>query len=327
VKKLGIIGTMVWDRIYARDGRTGPFEEWGGITYALSAADAARPAGWRIVPIIKVGADLREQAMQFLRTLEGADIETGIRVVDAANNRVELRYQDAARRCERLSGGVPPWTWAELEPIVAHVDALYVNFISGFEMDLETVTRLRLGYHGPMYADLHSLFLGVDSAGMRVPRPLEHWRDWLRCFDVVQVNEDELAALASAWGDPWLFAADVVGDGLKLLLVTLGERGAAYVAAPNFQPDPFSWRPRGLVIPTLTPLAGTTSRRLEPARGAESGDPTGCGDVWGATCFCRLLAGDDLDTAIRTANDAAARNVTYRGATGLNHYLRGQLGR
>jgi len=326
VKKLGIIGTMVWDRIFARDGRTEPFEEWGGITYALAAADAARPAGWQILPIVKVGADLREKALQFLQTLEGADIETGVRIVDAPNNRVELRYKDAVRRCERLTGGVPRWTWPELEPIVAHADALYINFISGFEMDLETATRLRLGYHGPMYADLHSLFLGVDPTGMRVPRPLEHWRDWLRCFDVVQVNEDELNALSSAWGDPWLFAADIVGDGPKLLLVTLGERGAAYVCAPNFDPDPTTWRPRGIVVPSLAPVAGTVSRRIAPTGGPRVGDPTGCGDVWGATCFSRLLAGDDLDTAIQTANDAAARNVSYRGATGLNRYLRGKLG-
>jgi len=325
--KLGVIGTMVWDRIYARDRRSEPFEEWGGITYALAAADAARPPGWQIVPILKVGADLREQALRFLHTLEGADLETGIRVVDAPNNRVELRYQDEARRCERLTGGVPRWTWAELEPIVSQVDALYINFISGFEMDLETVTRLRYGFHGPMYADLHSLFLGVDATGLRVPRPLEHWRDWLRCFDVVQMNEDELSMLASAWGDPWLFAADVVGDGLKLLLITLGERGAAYVAAPNFQADPTTWRPRGLVVPSLTPLAGSTSRRIAPSGGPRTGDPTGSGDVWGATCFLRLLAGDDLDVAIETANEAAARNVSYRGATGLNYYLRGQLGR
>lgn len=325
--KLGVIGTMVWDRIYARDGRSEPFEEWGGISYALAAADAARPPGWQIVPILKVGADLREQALRFLHTLEGADLETGTRFVDAPNNRVELRYQDEARRCERLTGGVPPWTWAELEPIVAQVDALYINFISGFEMDLETVMRLRYGFHGPMYADLHSLFLGVDATGLRVPRPLEHWRDWLRCFDVVQMNEDELSMLASAWGDPWLFAADVVGDGLKLLLVTLGERGAAYVAAPNFKADPTTWRPRGLVVPSLTPLAGSTSRRIAPSGGPRTGDPTGSGDVWGATCFLRLLAGDDLDVAIETANEAAARNVSYRGATGLNYYLRGQLGR
>ena len=54
-------------------------------------------------------------------------------------------------------------------------------------------------------------------------------------------------------------------------------------------------------------------------------DPTGCGDVWGATHFSRLLAGDSLDHAIRAAHRAAARNVEHRGAGGLADHLRGKL--
>ena len=57
----------------------------------------------------------------------------------------------------------------------------------------------------------------------------------------------------------------------------------------------------------------------------ESGDPTGCGDVWGATFFSRLLAGDDIMAAMRAAHGAAARNVTFRGASGLTRHLRGEL--
>ena len=57
----------------------------------------------------------------------------------------------------------------------------------------------------------------------------------------------------------------------------------------------------------------------------EPGDPTGCGDGWGATYFSRLLAGDKLSDAMRTAAVAAARNVGHRGATGLANYLRGEL--
>ena len=73
------------------------------------------------------------------------------------NNRVVLRYQSAERRCERMTGGVPGWTWAELGPMVRDLDALYVNFISGFEMELGTAQALRQGFRGPIYADLHSL--------------------------------------------------------------------------------------------------------------------------------------------------------------------------
>lgn len=325
--RLGVLGTMVWDRIHSRDGRSEPVEEWGGIAYALAGASAGAPPGWEIVPIIRVGEDLAERAYRFLRSLPNTDLSSGIRLVPEPNNRVELRYLDRERRCERLTGGVGAWPWQELAPVVRDLDALYVNFISGFELTLETAQRLRLEYHGPMYADLHSLMLGVDATGMRVPQPLAAWREWLRCFDVVQVNEDELTTLASLWGDPWRFAAEAVGPELRLLLVTLGARGAAYVAAQDFTADPLQWRPRGFFVPQPAVRSGAArSERVAAPVTGHDGDPTGCGDVWGATFFTRLLGEPDLAGAIRAANQAAARNVIHRGATGLREHLLGRLG-
>ncbi len=71
-----------------------------------------------------------------------------------------------------MQGGVPGWTWPELGPLVADLDALYINFISGFEMCLGTAQALRRGFAGPIYADLHSLFLGMQRDGVRSLQPL-----------------------------------------------------------------------------------------------------------------------------------------------------------
>jgi hypothetical protein len=325
--RLGIIGTMVWDRIFARDGREAPVEEWGGISYGLAALSAARPPGWELVPLLKLGQDLEARARAFLAELPGLDLGAGVMRVPEANNRVELRYQDHARRCERLTGGVPPWRWEELSPLLEGLDALYVNFISGFEMELATAIRMRMGFAGPIYGDLHSLMLGIGPDGMRMPRPLADWPQWLGCFDILQMNEDELMLLAQAWGDPWKFAGQAVGTGLKLLLVTLAERGAAYFASSAFSPDPLTWRRGGLKLERPLAAPGPVrSGRLAPPDGALVGDPTGCGDVWGATTWARILAGAGLEQAVTDANRAAGLKVRYRGATGLNLFLQGRLG-
>jgi hypothetical protein len=325
--RLGVLGTMVWDRIHARDARSEPIEEWGGISYALAAAVATAPRGTTIVPLVRVGADLAERAFHFLRGMPRLELERGVRVVAEPNNRVELRYIDRERRCERLTGGVGPWTWAELEPLVTGLDALYINFISGFELELPTAMALRAGFPGPIYADLHSLMLGLGPDGVREPRPLAAWREWLRCFDAVQVNEEELATLAQAWGDPWLFAADAVGSEPRLLLVTLGERGAAYVAAPDLEEDPRSWRRQAVLRPESPAAAGPVrTQRVPPELPPREGDPTGCGDVWGASFFCALLGRHGMSGALRRANAAAARNVEHRGASGLHHHLQGRIG-
>ena len=54
-------------------------------------------------------------------------------------------------------------------------------------------------------------------------------------------------------------------------------------------------------------------------------DPTGCGDVFGGAAFTRLLAGESLEQAVIAGNHAAARNVRFRGASGLANHLRGEL--
>ena len=322
-RRLGVIGTFVWDVIHGRDSRRAPVEEWGGITYALSGLDAALPADWEIVPLIRVGEDLAVEARRFLGTLRHVAADAAPITVPYRNNRVELRYFSAERRSEVLSGGVPAWTWLGLKPLLAGLDALYVNLISGFELELETAQLIRQHFRGPIYCDLHSLLLAVQPDGLRTPRPLPDVAAWCGCFDLLQVNEDELALMAP---DPMALAATAIGAGVRCLAVTLGPRGAVYFAAPGF--DRLAdlgdrGASRALGAPTLAPIR-TALIPAELARGGGE-DPTGCGDVWGATHFSRLLAGDSLGDAMRAAHRAAARNVEHRGASGLASHLRGEL--
>jgi len=317
-KRLGVLGSFVWDVIHGRDVRSAPIEEWGGITYALSAADAALPDDWQLVPLAKVGFDLAPQARRFVGTLRHAAPEALPIEVPHPNNRVTLRYHSEERRSECLMGGVPPWSWAGLQPLLRDLDALYINLISGFELDLATAQLIRQHFHGPIYCDLHSLLLGMESDGHRTYRPLPEVAAWCACFDFMQVNEDELAMLAP---DGLALAATALGAGVRHLLVTLGKQGVVYFAAPGTEGalDPARReRPAGGALRTARVPAS-------PLRIEGPGDPTGCGDVWGATYFSRLLAGDIMDVALRRANDAAARNVEHRGATGLAHHLRGEL--
>jgi hypothetical protein len=326
VPRVGIVGSLVWDQIYGRDPLAPPVEEWGGIAYALAGLDASLPPNWEIVPLIKVGRDLSREAQQLLSSL--VRLAPGARCVEvtAPNNRVVLHYQSNERRCERMAGGVPGWTWSELGPMVRDLDAIYLNFISGFELCLGTAQALRQGFSGPIYADLHSLFLGMQQDGIRVLRPLPDAPSWFGCFDFVQLNEDEMQQLTP---DPLVLAAEALGVGVSLLTVTLGPRGAAYVAAPGFEGLQGTWvgGEEGKTSPPPRFPASRLSVRtaLIPAAETDALDPTGCGDVFGAAAFARLLAGDPVEAALRHAASVAARNAGFRGASGLARHLRGEL--
>jgi sugar/nucleoside kinase (ribokinase family) len=321
-KRVGVIGSLVWDVIYGRDPRSRPVEEWGGIGYALSGLDAALADDWEIVPLIKVGDDLAARAKQFMSRFTRLAPDAALIEVPVPNNRVELRYHDDERRSEILSGGVPAWTWLGLKPVLeaARLDALYINFLSGWELDLETTQLIRQHFRGPIYCDLHMLVWAVQPGGLRTLRPLPNIAEWCRCFDLLQMNEDEMRMTAP---DPMALAATALANGVRSLTVTLGKRGVVYFAAPDFEriDDLRRERPLGASLgPLRTALVPATLVESTP-----SDDPTGCGDVWGATYFSRLLAGDNLGNAISAAHRAAARNVGHRGATGLANHLRGTI--
>jgi hypothetical protein len=312
VKRLGVIGTMVWDTIY-RVGRDEPVEEWGGIAYAIAALDAALPPEWEIVPLVKVGRDLAPEANQFLSAMQRPVSGARFIEVPEPTNRVTLRYRSLERRTEHLAGGVPGWQWTELGPLVHDLDAIYCNLISGFELDLPTAIHLRHGFDGPVYADLHSLLLGLRADGTRVPRALPDVDEWFGCFDVVQLNEGEMALLGA---DPLAVAADAFGAGVRLMVVTLAAQGAAYFVHGDL--DLHADR----TLPVGAPLR---TARLPAHDARDVLDPTGCGDVFGATLMAALLQRADVEAGIDVAQRAAARNAGHLGATHLRAHLRGEI--
>lgn len=324
---MGVIGTFVWDIIHGRDARSVPVEEWGGITYTLAGLDAALPADWEIVPILKVGYDLAAKAREYLRTLKHIAPDAALVEVPYPGHRVELRYIDDERRTEVLTGEIPGWSWLGLKPLIddARLDALYINFLSGWELDLETAQLLRQHFPGPIHCDLHMKVMAVQPDGLRTPRPIPNVAEWCGCFDFLQMNEEEMATIAP---DSMSLAATALASGVSCLLVTLGKRGAVYFAAPGFDTIRDLPPRRGL---STAPRGGTGALgavrtalvRAEVVDGA--GDPTGCGDVWGATYFSRMVAGDKLSDAMVAAARAAARNVGHRGASGLAAHLRGEI--
>jgi sugar/nucleoside kinase (ribokinase family) len=159
-----------------------------------------------------------------------------------------------------------------------------------------------------------------------VLRPLPDAPSWFGCFDLVQLNEDEMQQLTP---DPLTLAAQALGAGVSLLSVTLGPRGVAYVAAPGFdglgERGNAGTREDRSIVQSFHRSTVPIRTALIPAPRIETLDPTGCGDVFGAAAFARLLAGDPLESALRHAAALAGRNAGFRGASGLTRHLRGEL--
>ena len=59
----------------------------------------------------------------------------------------------------------------------------------------------------------------MQQDGTRVLRPLPDAPSWFECFDVVQLNQDEMQQLTP---DPLSLAAQALGAGVSLLWSTSG---------------------------------------------------------------------------------------------------------
>jgi sugar/nucleoside kinase (ribokinase family) len=154
----------------------------------------------------------------------------------------------------------------------------------------------------------------VRCDGLRVPQRLPDVVEWFRCFDAVQLNHEELALIGD---DPMTVAATAMAHGVSLLVVTLGEGGTVYFTAGDHRFLEARQRPLNVAAPVSTERVA--------AEVMEVLDPTGCGDVFGGAMVGELVGGAPPAEAVRRANVLAGRNVRYRGATKLQHHLRGEI--
>ena len=114
-------------------------------------------------------------------------------------------------------------------------------------------------------------------------------------------------------------AAEAFRAGVLCTVVTLGSQGAMYFAPPDLNLANISAAREH----RITMESAHSELVAPPAVRVGSGiDPTGCGDVWGATFFSRLLLGDAPRAAVLAAHEAAGRNAARRGVSGLVDYLR-----
>jgi sugar/nucleoside kinase (ribokinase family) len=272
--------------------------------YSIMAMDASIEPDSRIYPMTRVGRDLIANVHNTLRYLPRVSSD-GIIEDENPNNRVELRYTDAETREERVTGGVEPLDTRDLLPL-EDLDGLSINLVSGREVGREVLQEKIEKLHFPIHLDLHSYLIDYDESGTHYWRCPDGWKMWLDLCDILQVNRDELFTIAGHDGEIF----DVGNEVWKVcgqkrtscLLVTDGEKGS------------WGWysdkggKARNCYVP--------------PKRDLDVVDPTGSGDVYGASFFLSRLNGESVESAMIHATRKAGINCKHSGTRNLNEYLR-----
>src|SRR4030065_53912 len=100
-----------------------------------------------------------------------------------------------------------------------------INMISGYDISLDQLKRLRKNYSGMIYFDVHTFSRGLDENGHRIFRRIADFNEWAQCIDILQTNESELLTLSDKKEE-----AEIVDElfsyGINQIIITKAERGA-----------------------------------------------------------------------------------------------------
>lgn len=297
MRRVGVIGSVNRDVIH-RPGEP-PVTGLGGVLYSVVAlAWLGRPET-QVWPLLRLGRGAAAALVPVWEATPGVCLD-GLQVTDRPDYCCDLHYHPDGSKSERLTGGPGALDPAGLAAVLPHLDAVLVNFITGYELRLDDWVALRRRLPGPVFMDVHSLTLGRRRSGWRYWRQPRHWQAWLATADQVQLNHLEAEVLAgrdpTGAADPAALGPPLLACGPARVVVTLGGAGAV------------GWEkgaPCGAAV------------RVAADRPDLALDATGCGDVFLAAAAMATLRGHAWAAALTLASAAAAFKSRHLGVASL----------
>lgn len=165
-------------------------------------------------------------------------------------------------------------------------DGILINMITGFDISLEQLQIIRKNSSALIYFDVHTFSRGLSDNYVRNFRLIPNIDQWLKCLDIVQVNQSELFTISEKKTELEI-AAEIILQGVQFLCVTKGEQGARIYYNRN----------------------GEINSYYVAARKANNPHLIGCGDVFGAAFFYSYIRKRDVIESMGAAILAAERLV------------------
>ena len=293
-KKIGLIGSFVLDRIEPFNGDK--IEGFGGLYYSLIVESFLLNNTTEIYPFSKVGEDFFQRLINILSKYKNIN-KSGIIKTAQPNNRVYLKYYSENERNEYSINVLPSLRFDEIN-FPVNLDFLYINFISGRELRLKTLKKIRKSLTCPIHIDFHYLALGFRKNGLRYARPFPNWREWLKCGDIIQMNEQESQILIGKENnyDYFRFAEEILSNGSKIFLLTLGDKGSVLFYNNNSE----------IKMVNIPPFSYGDAKEV-----------TGCGDAYAAGFISEFIFTNDPEKSAIFASKVAGYKVSLLGSDKL----------
>ena len=265
-------------------------EGYGGIYHTLVSLSSLCSPNDEIIPVTYVGEDHWHRVHQFINSQENISPK-GLVPIKANMNRSILKYYSQSERTEISKDPDPPIRFELIEPFL-DCDIIVVNMISGWDINLNTLQEVREHYQGNIYIDVHNYLTELDRNAQRYYRIPADISGWLQFADIIQLNENEFAALNPEQLDMQDFCRKYCISEKKLINLTLGSFGSKSILVQD-----------GYISSYLKKISANTN----------TCDTTGCGDAFSAGFIYAYLSRMDLDACLNMANCVASLYSEFPG--------------
>ncbi len=284
--KLLIIGHSVEDHLH-REGKD--FIQPGGIYYTASAVNAVKN---------------KEDEIYLCTSIEKNNCNLFADVYDQLNQslfqevqsipKVHLTIHSHKERDEDYENLVETLLLPEID--FNMFDGILINMITGFDISLEQLKKLRAKYTGIIYFDVHTLSRGVGKRLHREFRIIPQFNEWAENLDFIQANNFEIFSLGN-YKSEFEAAADLLKKENQSLIVTKDEAGARLYSNQK----------------------GELISIFNNAVKVKINNRIGCGDIFGAVFFYTYIKNRNLYQSIAEANRAAAAAVSFNDVNDLKN--------
>lgn len=310
--KLAVIGEPCMDYIYR--GSSATKKQFGGILYSVVSLAVISEGKAEIYPVMNLGEDEYENVTGFLKKF--GNINTGfIKRTSHKTRVVNLYYKDknlvlnvpAKRTYDREENSTEPTlpvSYAQVSGLLPDIDGILVNMVSGADITLDSLQKVRAEFSGYIHMDLHNLVMQTFPDGTRKQLPVKDWQSWVNCTDSLQMNESEINILTGDNVTEYDTAYKILKNGkVHSLVITRGMEGVSLYETKVTAGKPQLCKINIASIDTPAFI-----------------DSTGCGDVFASAFFYKntILNQMDFHSAAEFASGMAGKNASLHGVEDLH---------
>jgi sugar/nucleoside kinase (ribokinase family) len=304
-----VIGEPCVDLIHKHDGEV--ISSYGGILYSVISLAVLAGNNDTVIPIMNLGSDEFENITGILKNYQNIRLD-GIYKVEHPTRKVRLfynmYYSGHSARMETSTAPTYTLEYEKIKKFISEADAILINMISGIDITLETMMKIRNDFNGYIHIDIHNLVMRTKEDGTREHKNLDEWRKWCSNADTVQMNEFEVKTMSRTLKNEYEVVEELLinqKNNITGVIVTKGNVGVSgYMKKKKF-------------------FGGQTffdldKQDISAIENPKFKDTTGCGDVFAASFTLDYCKNRNFIKSLHYANRISSYKTSLEGIEELN---------